>query len=59
VIARPGDQVAEHEPVLMVHHRGGAGLPEALALLAHAIEVEDTPRAEAPIVVARLGGHDR
>ncbi|MEO7272955.1 MAG: thymidine phosphorylase [Vicinamibacterales bacterium] len=59
VVARPGDRVSEGEPVLIVHHRSGAGLPEAQALLAHAIVVADAPPAEAPIVVARLRGDQR
>ena len=59
VVARPGERVSEGEPVLMLHHRAGAGLPEAQALLAQAIVVADTPPAEAPIVVARLPGDQR
>ena len=56
VVVRPGERVAQGEPVLMLHHRGGTGLPEAQALLAQAIVMADTPPAEAPIVVGRLGG---
>ena len=56
VVVRPGERVAQGEPVLMLHHRGGTGLPEARALLAQAIVMADTPPAEAPIVVGRLGG---
>ena len=59
VVARPGDRVSEGEPVLMLHHRAGAGLAEAQALLAQAIVVADTPPAEPPIVVARLRGDQR
>ena len=59
VVARPGDRVSEGEPVLMLHHRAGAGLAEAQALLAQAIVVADTPPAEPPIVVARLPGDQR
>ena len=36
VAARPGDRVAQGERVLTVHHRAGAGLDEALALLQRA-----------------------
>jgi len=55
VVVRPGERVAEGEPVLMLHHRGGTGLPEAQALLAQAIVMADTPPAAAPIVVGRRG----
>jgi pyrimidine-nucleoside phosphorylase len=59
IVARPGDRVSEGSPVLVVHHRSGAGLPEAQALLARAVAVADAPSAEAPIVVARLRGDQR
>ena len=59
IVARPGDRVSEGSPVLVVHHRAGAGLDEAQALLARAIGVADAPPAEAPIVVARLRGDQR
>ena len=54
VAARPGDRVAQGDPVLIVHHRAGSGLDEALALLSRAIDIADAPPADAPIVVARI-----
>jgi pyrimidine-nucleoside phosphorylase len=59
VVARLGERIKIGEPVLIVHHRSGAGLAEAQALLAQAITVAETPPAEAPIVVARVRGDQR
>jgi pyrimidine-nucleoside phosphorylase len=59
VVARRGDRVAAGEPILVVHHRAGAGIDEALALLSHAVDVSDETPSEAPIVVARIAGERR
>ncbi len=59
VVARPGVRVAAGEPILSVHHRAGAGLDEALALLSRAVDVSDESPSEAPIVVARIAGARR
>jgi pyrimidine-nucleoside phosphorylase len=59
VVARPGDRVAAGEPILAVHHRGGAGVDEALALLSRAVDVSDESPKELPIVVARIAGERR
>jgi pyrimidine-nucleoside phosphorylase len=55
IICRPGTQVSEGDPILMVHHRGGRGLMEALPLLMSAVGVGDAPPVPGPIVVDRVG----
>ena len=40
-----GDQVREGEPLIELHHRGGHGLNEALALSRSAIVIDDRPPA--------------
>jgi pyrimidine-nucleoside phosphorylase len=59
VVARPGDRVAAGDPVLTVHHRAGAGVDEALALLSRAVGISDEAPTEPPIVVARIAGEHR
>jgi pyrimidine-nucleoside phosphorylase len=51
VLAPRGAQVREGEPVLMVHHRGGRGLGQALPLLTASIEVGDAAPSVGPLVV--------
>ncbi len=51
VTAPPGARVASGEPVLVVHHRAGRGLAEALTLVTAAIRIADTPPAPSPTVV--------
>ena len=43
VVAPPGAAVAAGDPVLILHHRGGRGLDEALPLLDEAIGIGDGP----------------
>ena len=43
MLATPGDRVAEHQPLLELHHRDGRGLAAALALCRAAITVADAP----------------
>ena len=38
-----GDQVREGQPLIELHHRGGHGLEEALALSRSAIVIDDRP----------------
>jgi len=59
VVARTGEPVAAGDPVLIVHHRAGAGVDEALALLSRAVEISDESPTEPPIVVARIAGEHR
>jgi pyrimidine-nucleoside phosphorylase len=54
VTAPPGWQVGSGEAVLIVHHRGGRGLADAVALLTAAIQIGDAPPPPAPIVVADI-----
>jgi pyrimidine-nucleoside phosphorylase len=56
VLAPPGASVADADPVLMVHHRGGRGLEHALPLLVSAVEIADAPPSIQPLVVERIAG---
>ena len=42
------------DAVLMVHHRAGRGLGEALPLLESAVQVGDAPPAPRPLIVDRI-----
>lgn len=56
VLHPPGVQVSAGEPVLMLHHRAGRGLSEAVGLLAAAVRVEDAPHAAPrPLILERIG----
>ena len=55
VLAPRGTLVREREPVLMVHHRGGRGLEDALPLLNAAVVMGDGPPASRPLVLERVG----
>ena len=48
---RAGARIFAGEPVLELHHRQAAGLDEAIALAAGAIEVGDEPPAASPLVI--------
>jgi pyrimidine-nucleoside phosphorylase len=54
IVAPPGTVVAAGETVLLVHHRAGHGLPEALSLLAGAIQVEDGAPPVRPLIVDEI-----
>jgi thymidine phosphorylase len=54
VVATAGDRVSAGDPILLVRHRGGRGLGEALPLLNGAIEIGDVPPAPQPLVVERV-----
>jgi pyrimidine-nucleoside phosphorylase len=54
VLAPTGTAVREGEPVLMVHHRGGRGLDDALPLLNTAIVISDEPPTPRPLVLERV-----
>jgi pyrimidine-nucleoside phosphorylase len=56
VLAPRGARVREAEPVLMVRHRGGRGLEQAMPLLAAAVEIEDAARPERPLVLDYVRG---
>jgi thymidine phosphorylase len=55
VAAHLGAEVAEGEPVLIVHHRAGRGLAAAMQLLNEAVRIDDQPPAPRPVVVDRVG----
>jgi pyrimidine-nucleoside phosphorylase len=59
VMAVVGTEVGAGNPVLMVHHRAGHGLGEAMTLLNHAVEVADAPARLRPLVLDRIGQEDR
>jgi thymidine phosphorylase len=50
-----GSRAREGEPVLMVHHRGGRGLADAVALLTSAVQIGDAPPTLGPLIVERIG----
>ena len=50
----PGGQVDAGEPVLLVHHRHGYGLDEALPLLTAAVEIGASAPTLRPLVVDRI-----
>jgi thymidine phosphorylase len=54
VLAPVGAEVAQGQPVLMLHHRQGRGLAEARRLAGHALVVADGPAAVPPLVVERV-----
>ena len=54
IVATSGDRVAAGDPVLLVRHRGGRGLGEALHLLNGAVEIGDVPPAPRALVVERV-----
>jgi thymidine phosphorylase len=56
VLAPRGSHVRKGEPVMMVHHRGGRGLDDAMPLLTAAIEIGDAARPVGPVIVDYIGG---
>jgi pyrimidine-nucleoside phosphorylase len=54
VMAPVGTEVRAGEPILVVHHRGGRGLPEALPLVLQAVRMSDTPPPPTPLVLETL-----
>jgi pyrimidine-nucleoside phosphorylase len=53
--AQVGDAVVRGQPLVTVHHRDGHALDEALAALAVAIGVGESPGSPPPLVLARIG----
>ena len=49
-----GAQVSEGDAILLVRHRGGRGLPEAMKLLEQAIRIDDEAAAPRPLIVDRV-----
>jgi thymidine phosphorylase len=54
ILLEPGAVVKPGDAVLLVHHRGGRGLDEALPLLAGGIVVTDGPPAVGPLILERI-----
>ena len=40
---KPGDEVREGDPLLVLHHRDGAGLAAAVALCGETVIIGDAP----------------
>jgi pyrimidine-nucleoside phosphorylase len=59
VMAPVGGEVRAGDTVLLVHHRGGRGLDEALPLLTGAVHIADEPPARRPIVIERVASSSR
>jgi pyrimidine-nucleoside phosphorylase len=55
VLAPPGTQVREGDPVMLVHHRAGRGLDHAVPLLLAALQVSDAAPPAAALIVERIG----
>ena len=56
IVAPPGATVSAGDPVLILHHRGGRGLDEALPLLDEAIGIGDGPFDTPALVVEEIRG---
>jgi pyrimidine-nucleoside phosphorylase len=54
LLAKPGDQVSEGDPVLELHYRDGAKRDAALALVGPAIAIGAGPPAHRPVVVGEV-----
>ena len=54
VLHPPGSRVQAGETVLLVHHRGGRGLAEAVPLLTTAVQLGDAPPAVRPLIIERI-----
>ena len=55
VLAPLGTAVKAGEAVLLVHHRGGRGLEDALPLLAEAVRIDDSAPESRPLVLETIG----
>ena len=54
-VERPvGSPVRQGDVVLVVHHRGGRGLDEAIPLLTSAVRIDDVPPVVPPVVVEEV-----
>ena len=54
MLAAPGDEVREGQPLLEFHHRDGRGLDAAVALCRAAVTIGDAPPAPRPKVIAEV-----
>jgi pyrimidine-nucleoside phosphorylase len=54
LLAKPGDQVASGQPLLLLHHRDGRGLDEALALCGDAFTLADAAPPVRPKILGEV-----
>jgi pyrimidine-nucleoside phosphorylase len=54
VVAPVGTRVAEGDALLLVHHRNGRGLSDALPLINDAVQIGDGDVADVPLVLAEV-----
>ena len=54
VVAPPGTRVKSGDPVLLLHHRAGRGLDDALPLIEEAVQVADSAPEPSPLVVETI-----
>jgi pyrimidine-nucleoside phosphorylase len=54
ILLEPGAAVKAGDAVLVLNHRGGRGLDEALPLLASAVRIDDGPPELRPLVLERV-----
>jgi pyrimidine-nucleoside phosphorylase len=54
VVAPPGSDVRAGNPILLVHHRDGRGLDEAVPLLESSIRIGDAPPVPQPLVLETI-----
>jgi pyrimidine-nucleoside phosphorylase len=59
VVAQVGAAVRRGDSILRVHHRGGRGLEDALALLDGAVHITETLPPIGSVVVERVGADDQ
>jgi pyrimidine-nucleoside phosphorylase len=55
VMAPPGSPVRHGDAVLIVHHRGGRGLADAVSLLENALDIGDDAPSQEPVVIDTVG----
>jgi pyrimidine-nucleoside phosphorylase len=54
VLAKPGDEVGEGQPLVELHHRDGRGLTDAVALCRAAIAIGDAPPTPRPGILGEV-----
>jgi pyrimidine-nucleoside phosphorylase len=55
VAAHVGSPVAQGDAVLVIHHRAGRGVQEAMTLLTDAVRIDEEPPLRRPLIVDRIG----
>jgi thymidine phosphorylase len=54
-LAKPGERVAEGQPILELHGDDPSRLDAARAELAQAIDIGDEPPVDSPLIIERIG----